>query len=383
MAEEPVFTLYSTGSGLLEAKLRAISEAQFFIRMETYIYCDEEIGRRFREALISAARRGVWVYLLVDAVGGMDLPKEYFHELASQPKAVMRWFNQPSLATWSFRDHRKLLVIDGQATFVGGCNIAQVYAGDGVYEGWRDGGLRIDHPELAREMEVEFDDQFASAESRQWQVQVKRTVKPAAKGTKPVNERDIAPLFIRPGFGQSPLRDAVRRDLQGAKRVCITSAYFLPTRGLRRQLGAAVARGAELRLLIGGKSDVKMMQLATRSLYPQLLDARIRIFEYQPQVLHAKGLIIDDVVYAGSSNLDPRSLRINFEVMVRIHSKALAEQMRHVFERDLRQSVEVTEQTLEQSSFIVRLKQSLCRWLLARVDPRMSEGMLRRLQFRP
>jgi cardiolipin synthase A/B len=377
------FTLYTTGRELLEAKLQAIAEARSFVRMETYIYTDSEIGGRFRQALLDAALRGVWVHLLVDAVGGMDLPEGYFAELAQQPKAQMRWFNRPSLATWSFRDHRKLLVVDGAVTFIGGCNIAAEYAGDGVTEGWRDGGLRIEHEALSAEMQVEFDRQFDSAETKQWQVQVKQTLAGLKKSKGAGHGPEMRPLFIRPGFGQSPLRDAVREDLLKAKEVCITSAYFLPTRGLRRQLGAAVARGAKLTLLLGGKSDVGMMQLATRSIYKRLLDARIRIFEYQPQVLHAKGLIIDDVVYVGSSNLDPRSLRINFEVMVRIRDAALAEALKAQFQRDLELSLEVTEDTLGEVGWVKRFWQSTSRWLLAQVDPRMSEGMLRRLQLRP
>jgi cardiolipin synthase A/B len=125
------------------------------------------------------------------------------------------------------------------------------------------------------------------------------------------------------------------------------------------------------------------MQQATRSLYKRLLDAKMRVFEYQPQVLHAKGLILDDVAYVGSSNLDPRSLRINFEVMVRIEDAAVAAALRAQFDRDLELSKEITPETLGERPWWTRAYQAACRWLLAQVDPRMSEGMLRRLQFRP
>lgn len=372
------FEWFNTGRELLEAKLAAIEGATKFIRMETYIYTDEEIGRWFRQALIDAGRRGVKVKLLVDAIGGMDLDEDYFKELDDMEGCMMRWFNRPSLSTWSFRDHRKLLVIDGSITFVGGCNIGEHYHGDGVTYGWRDGGVRVDGP-VARTMAAGFELQWKRAEMIQWKEQAKKAVK---GGRAPERYEEVKPLFIQPGFGQSPLRDAFRVDLKAAKEVCITSAYFLPSLGLRRQLGAAAARGTRIRLLLGGRSDVKLMQLATRSLYKQLLDARMEVWEYQPQILHSKVLILDDIVYVGSSNLDPRSLRINFEVMLRIRDAALAETARAAFEGDLARSVRVTHESAWKEGWWARLKQRCAHWVLARVDPRMSEGMLRRLEFR-
>lgn len=371
------FEWFNTGRDLLEAKLAAMEAATRFIRMETYIFTDEEIGRRFRQALIDAGRRGVKVKLLVDAIGGMDLDGDYFKELDDLQGCMMRWFNRPSLATWSFRDHRKLLIIDGSITFVGGCNIGEHYHGDGVTHGWRDGGVRVDGP-VARVMAAEFELQWRSAELRQWKTQtvVKGRRSPQAE------DEEVKPLFIHPGFGQSPLRDAFRVDLKTAREVCITSAYFLPSLGLRRQLGSAAGRGTRIRLLLGGKSDVKLMQLATRSLYTRLLDARIEVWEYQPQILHSKVLILDDIVYVGSSNLDPRSLRINFEVMLRIRNATLARTVREAFEADLKRSVRVTHESVWKEGWWARLKQRCAYWVLARVDPRMSEGMLRRLEFR-
>jgi cardiolipin synthase A/B len=370
---------FGTGYDLLEAKLAAIASAKTSIRMETYIYTDEEIGRRFRTALVDAGKRGVKVKLLVDAIGGSDLPHDYFKELDELHGSHMKWFNRPSLATWSFRDHRKLLIIDRETVFVGGCNIASEYHGNGITHGWRDGGARVDG-EVAEEIATEFERMWSVANARQWADQATKAVK--GKKPKPKPTGNVKALFVSPGFGQSPLRDAVREDLKTAKRVDITSAYFLPSQGLRRQLGSAVGRGARVRLLLGGKSDVKLMQYATRSLYSRLLDARIEVWEYNPQILHSKVLILDDVVYIGSSNLDPRSLRINFEVMLRIQDNELAEQARAAFEADLKLSTRVTHETNWNLGWWTKFKQSCAHWILARVDPRMSEGMLRRLENR-
>jgi cardiolipin synthase len=363
---------------LLEAKLVAIGQAQRTVRMETYIYTDEEIGRRFRTALIDAARRGVQVWLLVDAVGGMDLSHDYFAELSALPNAEMKWFNEPSLGTWAFRDHRKLLVIDSTTAFVGGCNIAEDYHGDGITHGWRDGGMRIDGP-VAIELEAEFDAQFQSADQKQWRVL--RRKKKQAKQRRAQNPA-MRPLFIHPGFGQSPLRDAVRQDLKRAKDIAVTSAYFLPTRGFLKQFTDATSRGACMRLMLGGKSDVKLMQRATQAMYGRLLRAGIEVYEYQPQILHAKLLVIDDVVYVGSSNLDPRSLRINFEIMVRVHDPDLAARARQQFDDDVKHSALVTPETIWDMSWWELITQRLASWVLGRVDPRVAENMLRRMQRR-
>ena len=372
-----------SGHALLEAKLAAIGEARHSVRMETFIYTDEEIGRQFRTALINAAKRGVQVWLLVDAVGGMFLGNDYFAELSALPGAQMKWFNEPSLGSWTFRDHRKLLVIDSETAFVGGCNIGKDYHGDGVTYSWRDGGLRIDGP-VAREMESGFDEQFAHADEKQWRVlhMQRRQRKRSKQEPAPTNEA-IQLLLIQPGFGQNPLRDAVRLDLTGARDIAITSAYFLPSGGLIRQFGRAVHNGARMRLLLGGQSDVPLMRLATRALYPRLLRAGIEVYEYLPQILHAKTLVIDDHVYVGSSNLDPRSLRINFEIMVRIHDPALAVRARQQFEEDLGHSRQITRENCGPDSWWIKWKQWLAQWFLARLDPRLCEGMLRRLQRRP
>ena len=374
------FEWHSSGHALLEAKLVAIAQAKHTVRMETYIYTDEDIGRRFRAALIDAANRGVQVWLLVDALGGMNLKKDYFAELSALPNAAMKWFNEPSLGTWAFRDHRKLLVIDSTTVFVGGCNIAKDYHGDGVTHGWRDGGMRIDGP-VATELEEEFDAQFENADEKQWRVLRARII----ERKKQLNKRcatnpAIRPLCIYPGYGQSPLRDTVREDLKHAKDIAVTSAYFLPTSGLLEQFTDAVARGARMRLMLGGKSDVKMMQRATQAMFTRLLHAGIEVYEYQPQILHAKVLVIDDVVYVGSSNLDPRSLRINFEVMIRVFDPELAARARQQFDEDVQRSAMVTPETVWEASGWELLMQRIARWVLGRVDPRVAENMLRRMQ---
>jgi cardiolipin synthase len=150
-------------------------------------------------------------------------------------------------------------------------------------------------------------------------------------------------------------------------------AYFLPTWRIRRQLAGIAGRGCLVELILAGKSDVLISQLAGQSLYRRLLRAGVKIYEYEPQILHAKLLIVDDAVYAGSANLDPRSLSINYELMVRFEEKGMAAQARALFEESLRHCRPVTLEAWRQSRTIWRrLKQRWAYWLLVRIDPYLA-----------
>ena len=157
MAESHIFTWHSTGQSLLEAKLKAIHEAGASVVMETFIFRDSDIGERFRNALAAAARRGVQVRLLVDAAGSFMLRRDYFSDLEAAGGTV-RWFNELRLASFPFRDHRKLLIVDRSHAFVGGCNIGPEYYGDGITTGWHDVGVGVRGP-VVPVLEAEFNRQ--------------------------------------------------------------------------------------------------------------------------------------------------------------------------------------------------------------------------------
>ncbi len=368
MAAAHSFTWHSTGQSLLEAKLAAIGAAQSSVVMETFIFRDSDLGQRFREALSTAARRGVRVRVLVDRVGSFQLRRDYFADLVAAG-GEMRWFNKLRLRSLSFRDHRKLLAVDGSEALVGGCNIAPEYYGDGITTGWRDGGVSVRGP-VVGELEAEFDRQWERALGQRWRMSSggRRQRVPVA------GSPEVEPLFMQPGVGLNPLREALRRDLVSAREVAITSAYFLPSHRLRRHLARAVARGTRVRLLLAGQSDVPLLQLASRSFYRRLVNQGIEIWEYQPQVLHAKVILVDDIVFVGSSNLDPRSLRINFEIMLRIRDATLAATVREQFEAEVSQHARaITRETLRHGrSWWQRLKQRFACWVFGRLDAELA-----------
>jgi cardiolipin synthase len=358
------FNWLCTGQHVFPAMLAAIEAAQESIRLETYTYSAGPLGERFREALIQARKRGVLVRVLYDALGSMGLPNSFWEPLRAVGGEV-RQFNPLKLNRLGIRNHRKALVCDGWIAFVGGFNIASEYEGDGVTSGWCDLGLKIEGS-LAAELAVAFDEMFELADFehkpfvRLWKSSARKTV--------------FAPneqlLLSGPGRGHSPIKRALRSDLARARNVQIIIAYFLPTWRIRRQLGQVVRGGGRVQLMLAGKSDVAVSHLAAQSLYRRFLKGGVEIYEYQPQILHAKLIIIDDAVYVGSANLDQRSLNINYELMIRFENKEIARQAREVFAHNLKHCRQITPEEWRKSRTLWRrIKQHWCYFLLVRIDP--------------
>lgn len=366
---------YDTGKEFLAAQVEAIRNAQRSVRLEAYIYAASAIGDSFRTAMAEAAQRGVEVTVLIDALGSHALRSHYFDELTNAGGKVI-WFNPLRWRLLSFRDHRKLMIVDEEYAFVGGCNVAEEYAGDGVSHGWRDGGVSI-RGKVVRALIESFEGQKERAAQSIWKVRRKVFSGWVEKGEK------VAVLLERPGLRQRSFQRMLRHDLRRPKDVAITAAYFLPGGKLRRAMLRAAHSAQRFRLLVPAKSDVPILQVASRSLYSRFLKRGAAIFEYKPQNLHAKVIVIDDVVYIGSANLDPRSLAINFELVLRIESPALAEAARKTFERDLEHSMAITrDRAFRRRSWWTRAKQRISFWLFCRLDLAVAQLLLRRAELR-
>jgi len=354
----------ASGDEMFAAMLTAIQAASNSVCLETYIYSAGQPGERLRDALVDASRRGVRVRVLMDALGSYNLPAEFWAPLLALGGEARR-FNPIALNRLGLRNHRKLVVCDGKVALVGGFNIAPEYQGDGVTRGWCDVGLRIDGV-LAAQLQESFEQMYARAEFGH-----KRFIKLRRRPLSGVVGSTSEQLLLSgPGRGRNPFLQALGHDLKDAKTVQMVVAYFLPTWRLRRQIARVASRGGKVQLILGGKSDVPLSLLATRSMYRRLLKTSIEVFEYEPQILHAKLFIVDDVVYMGSSNLDQRSLKINYELMIRFHDAEIARQAREVFEGTLKRSRMITLSEWRRSrSLWQRLKQHWAYFLLVRVDP--------------
>ena len=354
-----------TGREIFPAMLDAIRAARQSVRLETYIYADGEIGRQFREALTAAAARGVKVSVLVDAFGSWLLPADFFAPLLTAGGSV-HYFNPLRLWRYGVRDHRKLLLCDDTVVFLGGFNIADEYDGDGVTRGWCDIGLRIDNPALAVELVKSFDELSALADFHRKPLMRLRAFKRRHK-TEPRLGGEL--LLSHPGRGASPFQVALHRDLAQARDTRIVTAYFLPTRLVRRYLIQAARKGGRVQLVLAGKSDVLISQLAARSLYHRLMKAGVEIYEYKPQILHAKLIVSDGVTYAGSSNLDIRSLNLNYELMLRFDDPATAAGAHEIFEQMLKHSRRIEPGWFKAQSCWQRWQYRWAHFLVARIDP--------------
>ncbi len=344
--------------------LAAIDEARRSVRLEMYIYSGEAIGQRFREALVRAAQRGVRVRVMVDAFGSIALPGGFWKPL-TDVGGEFQWFNPLKLGRISYRNHRKLLVCDDGIAVFGGLNIAPEYDGDGVQSGWRDLAMRAEGL-LAAELGEAFDGSWELARTEHRALlRFRRT---RARSTKSSSSWRI--LLGGPGLGYNYMKRTLAGDLAIARRVQILCAYFLPTWRLRRELLRVIKRGGTVDLILAGKSDVRLSQLASHRLYRLLLKSGVKIHEYQPQILHAKLFIIDDQAYVGSSNLDTRSLNINYELLVRIVDPAVVAEARAMFNDALQHSQTIEPVAWRKSRSIwTKLMEDFAYFFLARVDP--------------
>ncbi len=363
-----------SGDEVFPALLAALEAAGATIRLETYFFANDALGRRFREALVRARQRGVAVSVLVDAVGSVGLPGDFWSPLLTAGAAV-RIFNPLALNRFAIRDHRKLLVCDERLAFVGGFNLATEYEGDGVTRGWLDLGLRLEGP-LASTLAEAFDEMFAQADFRH-----KRSARwrRGARRHKVISSGEQL-LLGGPGLGRNPIRRALHTDLASARAVQAMAAYFLPPWSLRRDFARVARRGGKVQFVLAGKSDVALAQLAGRSLYQRLLKSGAEIVEYAPQVLHAKLVIVDHAVYVGSANLDSRSLGINYELMLRLTHPQLVAEARAIFCAAQARGRRIDfEQWKRARSFWQRLRERWAYFVLARVDPHVAQRQWRAL----
>jgi cardiolipin synthase len=366
-----------TGAVAYTRMLELINRATVSIRCETYIWGHDAVGARFLSALTQAAASGVRVQILIDGAGSSGLPDDYWCAL-HQAGGEARVFNPLTLANFSLRNHRKLLLIDDRVAITGGFNLAAEYDGDGVTGGWRDLGLELHDPRALRQLADSFDHLFSEHRVRRWFL---RSLQRATQAN-PFSRGAAGPvLFSGPHLGRNQFTHQLLRSLRHARHVRIVSAYFVPGFRLRRALRTVARRGGHVELLLAGRTDVPLAQSAARSLYGSLLKAGIRIWEYQPQVLHTKLTIIDDAVFVGSANLDARSLSINYELTVHLCDPLLTEAADAIFKADLAHAHAVTFDDWRASrTWFTRLHGAWARFLLARVDPWLARRQIRRIR---
>ena len=359
--------LLQDGPATFEQMFAAIRSAKDHINMETYIIEDDEIGNRFADALIEKQAQGVQVNFIYDSVGAISAPKTFFKRLTDSGINVLE-FNPINPLTakkgWNVnqRDHRKLLIVDGQSVFLGGINISSVYSGGSFSQRsstrpeekapWRDTHMQVEGPVVG-----EFQKMFLAT----WEKQ---------KG-KPLAPRNYMPQLSNKGkevvraIGSSPdepytliyatLISAISSAETG---VYLTNAYFVPDPQLLAALKDAAKRGVDVKIILPGHTDFWLVFHAGRSNYAELLRAGVKIYERRDALLHSKTALIDGVwSTVGSTNLDWRSFLHNDEVNAVILGQEFGAQMQAMFNKDLAASNPITLEQWNQRSLGTRLKE--------------------------
>jgi len=355
----------------LKALLDLIDEAETELRLLYYIFWDDPVGVQVRDALVAARGRGVKVSLLIDGFGSQRTVDGFFEPLRDAGAAVCRFLPRKG-RRYLLRNHQKIALADGGKALIGGFNVAAGYFGEGL-ENWRDLGLLVEGA-AAKHLESYFDMVLGWAHDPNSKMRdLNRCLRRHSQKHGPLRW-----LFGGPTQRLSPWARALKSDIGKSKRLDVIAAYFAPNPGTLRRIGRLAQRGT-LRIISAAHSDNTMTIAAARNCYARLLRRSAKIWEYQPQKLHTKLFVADDVSYIGSSNFDMRSLYINCEIMLRIEDKALADRLHRHFEEETRQSREASLETIrERTGWWMRAKWKFAYFLVAVVDYTVT----RRLNFR-
>lgn len=363
--------LLEDGSETFKAMFAAIAAAKDHINMETYILDDDEVGRRFADALIEKQSHGVQVNLIYDSVGTLHTPHEFFKRLSDSGVSLLEYnpVNPLKLKKgWDVnqRNHRKLLIVDGEVAFLGGINISSVYSSGSLSKKssnarhvslpWRDTHFEVEGPVVAELQKLFIDT---------WEKQKGAPLAPRDYFPKlEVKGREVVrAIGSSPDKGYSLIHATLISAIGSAEStVHLTNAYFVPDPQLVKALKDAAHRGVDVKIILPSHTDSGLVFHAGRSYYDNLLRHGVKIYERRAALLHAKTAVIDGVWSTiGSTNLDWRSFLHNDEINAVILGPDFGAQMEAMFEQDLAESDLITLEQWRRRSLSERLKEMAAR----------------------
>jgi cardiolipin synthase A/B len=342
---EPIFQggaveLLQNGDAFFPAILKAIRQAKDTINFEVYIFEPDEIGRQFIDAFKERARAGVEVRLLLDGFGAMKMKKRHRDELRDAGVIISRFrpLSLRSLVRFYKRTHRRAIVIDGKVGFTGGAAVSAKWKGNVTNEHeWRDSMTRVTGPLVGG---------IQSAFAGNW-VYCTGEVISGPRFFPRLNRSDgpcSLSVVSSPSDAMQPIRLLFWLSFINARnRLWICNSYFIPDRRLRHAVIERARAGVDVRILVpGNHTDAVPVQAAGRSYYEELLASGVRIFEYQPAMLHAKTVVVDGAwSVVGSANLDERSMELNEENVLGIADRDFARAVEEGVAADLERSCEI------------------------------------------
>lgn len=351
--------LFTEGRVLFDDFIKEIRSAKHHIHMEFYIFKDDEIGLEIQEHLIAKAREGVEVRIIYDGMGNFGINKDFiksFTDNGIQSVCFSPVYFPIINNRINYRNHRKILIIDGKIGYIGGFNIGREYIGN--YNGmktWRDTHLKI-VGEAAKHLQNVF--------IADWHYLTEESLKCANYFPTIVHGEERAVIQIVKGGPDSEWESIMQMYFamisNAKKRFYITTPYFIPNESLLMAITNAALSGIDVRLLIPSKADYVFMTLASSSYVKELLKAGVRVYKYNSDsFVHSKTLVIDgEVSSVGTANLDVRSLTMNFEINAFIYNKALAENLECIFFADLESAKEVTLKDIQNKKLPRKLLES-------------------------
>ena len=353
--------VFTTGEAKFEALLRDIEAATEYVHVQYFILEGDEVGSRLIELLMRKAQEGVKVRVLYDYVGSFYTRPRMLKRMRAAGIDVHP-FLELTLMQFAFRinwrNHRKIVVIDGKIGYVGGMNIAKRYVtGDKKWMAWRDTHLRISGEAVAA-LQYSF--------AIDWNYTTRELLKsPTMRYDTPPNKQDhvVQMMASGPSNRWHNISFIFFKAITLAKRsIYIQTPYFLPSDALLKALQSAALAGVDVKLMIPRKPDSTMLRLATGSYIKECMLAGIKVYFYEPTVMHAKVVIVDDeFVTTGSTNFDFRSFEHNFEFNALVYSKDFNRQMKAVFEDDMQQCTRLSMGKWKQRPLIQKALESIVR----------------------
>lgn len=347
--------------------IAAIDQARDHVHVEFYIIQPDVVGTTLREHLVRKAAEGVEVRLLCDAIGSVALPPGFWEPLraagghaatfAPLTRLVPRLRRRDRI---DFRNHRKIVVVDGRVGFTGGINVGREYLGlDPDIGRWRDAHVRIEGPAVVNLQQAFVQD---------WLMTTGETLEASrffAFGQPPAGNSLVQVIDSGPDQTWPSMELYHAQAIALAQdRVYITNPYFIPSQTIEAVLTQAALRGVDVRLLLPRKSDSRLVTWASRSYYAVLLQAGVRIYEYERGFMHAKTMVVDEwVATIGSANMDMRSFNLNFELNAFMFDATLCRDMAHRFGLDLGLAAEVTAESERRAGVLLRLVRAIARLL--------------------
>ena len=353
--------VFTTGRDKFEALKRDIRDAREYIHLQYFIIENDKTGNEMLQLLMDKAREGVQVRILYDYVGSFYMPARVLKQLRVagievHPFLKLTFMQFAFRVNW--RNHRKIVVIDGRVGYMGGMNIADRYViGDKKWIPWRDTHVRITGEAVAA-LQYSF--------AIDWDFTTRNLLtSPTMHYDKPLDRTDylVQMMSSGPANRWNNISFVFLKAITLAKHcVYIQTPYFLPSDSLLKALQSVALAGVDVRLMIPRQSDSAMLRLATGSYIKECLLSGIKIYLYEPTIIHAKVLIVDDeFVTTGSTNFDFRSFEHNFEFNTLVYGKEFNQKMKATFEADMEQCTRLTLAKWKQRPLIQKALESIVR----------------------